>query len=192
MALKQLYIDLETTGLTEGCAILQIACIVVINRKITRRFVINMNPSTNHRIERNGEFHQRHRTKNVLSQKRGFEKFIKELEIQVDKYKPKDKFHFIAFNAGFDSTFLRNWFLENKYNYFGSYFHNPALCLMQKAMWILQEDRNELENYQLGTICEHVGIKINKHKLHDGEYDIDISYQLDTRLDNLLKQKLNS
>lgn len=192
MAYKQLFIDLETTGVTPGHAILQIACIVVVKGKVVRRFVINMNPSTKHIIAVNGDFHQRMKSKNVLSQKQGFDKFKKELEIYVDKYNPKDKYHFIAFNARFDGDMLRNFFYEMKDNFFGSYFHNPQLCLMQKAMWILQEDRNRLENYQLSTICEYLGIKLDKSKLHNGEYDIDISYQLNKRLDSLVEKKVIS
>ena len=191
-SLKQCYIDLETTGLSPNAAILQVACIIVIDGKVKRRFVINMTPHPGATIECNSNFHTRYNTKRIMNQSRGFKKFVNELEVHVDKYNRDDKFHFIAYNGAFDSPKVREWFLRNDSNFYGSYFFNPFLCLMQRAMWTLQTVRTSLKNYQLGTLCRYLGIDIDEDRLHDGEYDIDRTYQLGLKLDEYIKNEFSN
>lgn len=35
-----------------------------------------------------------------------------------------------------------------------------------------------MENFKLMTIAKHVGIEVDENKLHDAEYDIDLTYKI--------------
>jgi DNA polymerase III epsilon subunit-like protein len=190
MALKQVYIDIETTGLTNNNAIIQIAGIVVTGGSIKRRFVINMKPDHGQKIKVNKDFHVINKSKNVLTQKEGFAKFCKELELFVDKYNPKDKFQLIAYNAEFEQDKLFNFFKYHNCNFYGSYFHRPALCLMQKSAWVLQDKRAKLENFQQSTVAKELKIKVIEERLHVADYDIELSYEVNKKLDEFVKNKI--
>jgi DNA polymerase-3 subunit epsilon len=189
---KRLYIDTETTGTTSNSAVLQIAGIIEVNGEVKRTFEINMTPHLGADIQVNKDFHRVNGTKNVISQKRGYELFKRELEVYVNKFNPKEKFHFLAYNAPFDGARMYEFFRRNGDNFFHSYFFRPYICLMQRAAWVLAEERHLLPNFKLGTVCDHVGIDIDPDQLHDGTYDITKSRELKLKLDEIvLKRMIN-
>jgi DNA polymerase-3 subunit epsilon len=153
---KQLFIDLETTGLDHKTdTITQLAYIYRENGKIKKQG----NYKTN--IYKN---------------------FITDLDKMVDKFKKDDKLYFIAYNANFDSDFIRTLFLKNKNNFYGSYFYSPAICVMQMVASKFMRKHMRLENFKLGTVCKALGIKVVENNLHDAEYDIKVTKNLYNKL----------
>ena len=43
---------------------------------------------------------------------------------------------------------------------------------------ILQEDRDKLPNFKLATVAKHIGISVDESRLHDSEYDIELTRKL--------------
>jgi DNA polymerase-3 subunit epsilon len=175
--MKLIFIDVETTGLDhKKNAIIQLAGIIRIDGRIKDRFNYKMQPHKEATIDVNEQLAMRYRTK----QETGFKKFKKLLEKHVNPYNKKDKFYFVAYNSKFDENFLRAWFLRNDDKYFGSYFWNPSLDVMQLALRdvMLKGERHELDNMKLGTVCKHYGIRVKEDDLHDAAYDIKITKDL--------------
>lgn len=104
--------------------------------------------------------------------------FIDLCKEHVDPYNKKDKMHIVAYNAPFDSDFLREWWKKAEDPYFGSLFWNPPICVMQASAWFVQRVRGALPNFQLGTVCECAGIGWDESNAHDAEYDIKKTHEL--------------
>lgn len=179
--MKLIFIDLETTGLDHrNNAIIQLAGIVRIDGRIKKKFNFKMQPHKEAKIDVNEELAMRYRTR----QETGFRKFKKILEDYVNPYNKKDKFYFLAYNSKFDENFMRAWFLRNDDKYFGSYFWNPSVDVMQLAIRGLMKTgkRHELDNMKLGTVAKYYGLKVKEDDLHDAAYDIKITKDLYNRI----------
>lgn len=179
--MKLIFIDTETTGLDHTRnSMLQLAGIVRIDGKIVDRFDYKMQPFVGADIDVNGELASRYRMKQDVA----FNKFVKLLEKHVNPYNKKDKFYFLAYNAKFDENFLRAWFLRNEHKYYGSYFWNPSLDVMQLALRGLMNsgERELIDNMKLGTVAKYYGLKVKDENLHDAAYDIRITKDLYNRI----------
>lgn len=177
---KQLFIDVETTGLGSNAAILQIAYIVRIDGKIHEKGVYEMLPHKTADIECNEEWVAQLRKAKAMTCKEGYQKFISILDKYINRYDRNDKFCMIAYNAPFDNQKLRDFFKRNGDKYFGSWFWNPALCVMNKAMDRIFHAglRAELPNMKLGTVATYLGLEVEEDKLHDALYDITLTKNL--------------
>jgi DNA polymerase-3 subunit epsilon len=98
-------------------------------------------------------------------------KFTRLLGQYCDKYNPKDKYKFVAYNADFDFRFMRSFFERVGDKYFGSWFWAPPYCVMQLANFGLMAGRRDLPNFKLGTVAEHTGVTATG-RLHDASVDI--------------------
>jgi len=101
----------------------------------------------------------------------------------VDRFNSKDKMFFIGYKSEFDNNFMRSFFERNNDNYFGSYFWNPPIDIMQKFAIATMDIRYEIPNMKLSTACKLMGINVDEEKTHDSLYDIEITRQLDKILD---------
>lgn len=97
----------------------------------------------------------------------------------VSQYDKTDKFQFVGYNAhSFDMPFMRRFFEKNGDRYFGSWFWYPCLDVMLVWAQILQPARTELKNFKLATVARHCGIKVDDSRLHDSQYDIELTREL--------------
>ena len=97
----------------------------------------------------------------------------------VDKFNKKDKFHLVGYNnASFDNQFFRAFFTQNNDVYFGSWFWADSLDVMVLAANHLRKERARLVDFKLKTVAAHLGIEVDESRLHDAEYDIDLTYQI--------------
>jgi DNA polymerase-3 subunit epsilon len=97
----------------------------------------------------------------------------------VDQYKKTDKFQFVGYNAhSFDMPFMRRFWEKNGDRYFGSWFWYPCLDVMLVWAQIFQASRAELSNFKLATVAKHCGIKVDDTRLHDSQYDIELTRDL--------------
>ena len=90
-----------------------------------------------------------------------------------------DKFQFVGYNAhSFDMPFMRRFWEKNGNRFFGSWFWYPCLDVMLIWAQILQPVRAELSNFKLATVAKHCGIKVDATRLHDSQYDIELTREL--------------
>ena len=179
--IKTIYIDVETTGLDEKeNGLIQLAGMVDIGGVEKERFNFNVAPFAadvinDKALEKNNVTREAllgYPKPNIV-----YNKFKDILENHVNKYDKSDKFHLVAYNAPFDTKFTREFFLKNNDNYFGSFFHAPSVCVMNMWAILLRSTRHELENFQLGTVYEHV-MKKKATNLHDAMQDIKYTKEL--------------
>ncbi len=97
----------------------------------------------------------------------------------VGQYNKTDKFQFVGYNAhSFDMPFMRRFWEKNGDRFFGSWFWYPCLDVMLVWAQILQPVRAELSNFKLATVARHYGIKVDDTRLHDSQYDIELTRDL--------------
>ena len=87
-------------------------------------------------------------------------------------------------NTHFDTDFLRQWFIDNNNNYFGSYFWSNSIDVMPEASRYFVHYRPALLNFKLGTVAKALGIETDKSSLHDGLYDIKLTLLMFKKLLN--------
>jgi DNA polymerase-3 subunit epsilon len=113
-----------------------------------------------------------------LSAEEVYQKFLKILAKHCNKFDKTDKLQIVAYNAGFDSEFLREFFTKSGDKFYGSWFWTPAICVMQAAANELAEHRAKLPNFQLKTLCLAAEIAWDDDKAHDAKYDIAKTFEL--------------
>lgn len=91
-----------------------------------------------------------------------------------DKYNKQDKFFFVGYNSRFDYDFMRKFFEKCGDQYFGSYFFFPPIDVMNSAIQNMIKRRHILPNFKLGTVADHLGIKV-EGDFHDAMKDIEIT-----------------
>ncbi len=119
-----------------------------------------------------------------------WEELYSKLCLYVDPFDKTDKFYTYAYNAPFDESFFRKFCLKLDFLYFGAFFRSPLQCIMQKAFVVLGPERAELPNVQLSTVATHFGVEVDKERLHDSLYDVEITRKLDLKLDERLVKGL--
>ena len=93
----------------------------------------------------------------------------------VNKFNKTDKFFMVGYNIkGFDVEFFRAFFERNQDKYFGSWFWSVPLDIIVLAQNKLAAQRPNMENFQLATVAEKLGIHVDQTRLHDAAYDSEI------------------
>lgn len=186
--MKLLFYDLETTGFGfEKCAIIQLAGIMVdidTQNSIKPLEAINlkMKPRQGKIVDKRALEVNNYSVEEIMSWEddhTAYEKFMKFILKYVDKFNSMDKIKLCGYNnSHFDADFLRQWFIENKDNYFGSYFWTEQIDVMCEAARYLINYRPIMNNFRLGNVAEFLGIKLDENSLHDGLYDVKITLKL--------------
>ena len=97
------------------------------------------------------------------------------VDSKVDRYNKDDKMYFIAYNAGFDTDFIRAMFMSYGNKFFGSYFFVPSICVMQMAASRFMRANIRPENFKLANVARALDLEVDDTKLHDGLYDINLT-----------------
>ncbi len=185
MIIKQCWIDVETTGLDkQKSGIIQLSGFLrqIENGKIKHleNFNFLMQPFQGSIIT-DEALEKQHRTReDILTyevNRVGYQLFLQLLGHYVKKFDRTDKFHFVGYNANFDADFIRAWFEKLGDTFFGSWFWYPIIDVCVLTGEELMEHRNELKNFQLGTVAEYLGIKADG-QLHDAFTDIKLTEQI--------------
>jgi DNA polymerase-3 subunit epsilon len=181
--MKNIFYDLETTGVKFWKnSIHQIGGIIEIDGEVKKTFNIKMQPYPDALIEDEalaiGGI-TREDLKSYTPFGIAYREFVNEITPFVDKFNKKDKFHLIGYNnASFDNQFLRAFFVQNKDNYFGSFFWSDSIDVMVLASNYLKDKRSEMENFNLATVAKFLGIEVDDKKTHNALYDIELTKQI--------------
>ena len=196
--MKLVYIDTETTGFDpKKNALIQIGFIYEEDGKVIGRKTYNIKPWEGcewnpDAIEKTGITPEIAAT--YQDSKEAFNHFTRVLGKYINRYDKADKAFFVGYNAKFDEEFIRDWFIRNAEterdkqfgNGYGCFFWTPCVDVMQFALFRTMGSRASFPNFQLGTVCQALGIEFNEEDAHDALYDITKTREL------LLKLKSKS
>lgn len=192
--MKFLFFDLETTGFgCEKCAIIQLGAIIVdvddeLNMKPVDGINLKMRPNEGQMLDQRSleiTGYTIDQISGFQPQADAFEKFIKFLDKYVDRFNQIDKLKLVGYNSlHFDIDFLRQWFLINNNKFYGAYFWSDSIDVLSEASRYLTNYRPAMLNFKLGTVAKALGIETNENELHDGLYDVKITYKI---FNNIIK-----
>ncbi len=176
---QRLWIDLETTGLDRGKhGVIQIAGTIEIEGRTHSTFNYQPRLIRGDKISREAlDTHgvTVNQIRKYEPAKDVFRRFVFMLRESVDQMDKLDKFTMFGYNANFDYQFLLTWWEKNHSPYFGSYIWYPPIDVMTLAGLKLEKVRHELRNFKLKTVAAYLGAKIDHERLHDAEYDIELT-----------------
>lgn len=185
MKLKRLFYDCETTGLWPNKhSIRQHAGIIEIDGKVVEKFNIHCLPQPGTEtdpkaLEATGlPANYFDITEDLMEGDAAIMHVKSILAKYVDRYNPKDKFFFCAYNAQFDDGHLRATWKRAGLKFFGSYFHWPVIDVAQTASEYLALSRNHLPNFKLGTVAGKILNLKEDYDWHDGMADISATRDL--------------
>lgn len=174
--MKIAYIDTETTGLDpKRCGIHHIGGIIEIDGARVDSFDWHVQPFPDDHIEKEAMDVSGVTPAIVTTYAQPvavYKSLTTTLAKYVNKFDKQDKFHFVAYNAGFDSDFMRAWFQKNGDSYYGSWFWTPHICVMTLAGAALMKERHKLPNFKLATVAAHFGVTVDQTQTHDAGYDV--------------------
>jgi DNA polymerase III alpha subunit (gram-positive type) len=181
---KYCFVDVETTGLNvKRNHIFQLSgAIVTPGLETLERFDYRFRPFSLEHADDEALSKTRMSLQDLedlpLSADEVYQSFREILDRHVSRFDKKDKMHLVAYNAAFDSDFIREFFSLHGDSYYGSYFWNPPICVMQAMAWFTQRVRGAFPNFRLGTMCEAAEIKWDEGAAHDAQYDISQTIKL--------------
>jgi DNA polymerase-3 subunit epsilon len=193
--MKKFFFDLETTGLDYKVnAIHQFSGCIELDGTIIESFNFKIRPFEGAIIEPKAL-----ETSNVTEEQimayppaeEVFADFMRMLSRYVRKFDKKDKMFLVGYNnAAFDNAFLREFYVRyQKDDYFNSWFWGNTIDVMVLASEHLSEMRVGMENFKLMTTARALGIEIDESKLHDAEYDIELTRNIYRIVTNRFNEK---
>lgn len=194
--MKILFFDLETTGFGfDKCAIVQLGGIIAeldANNNLKPLDAINlkMRPRKGKWIDQRSFAFTGFTVDELMSwqdDKIAFEKFTNFLGKHCDKFNKLDKITLCGYNSlHFDIDFLRQWFIDNNDKFYGSWFWTNSIDVISEASRYLFHYRPALFNFRLGNVAKAMNIKVDENALHDGLYDIKLTYKI---FEKIIKSK---
>lgn len=193
--MKKFFFDLETTGLDyKTNAIHQFSGCIELDGTIIESFNFKIRPFEGAIIEPKAL-----ETSNVTEEQimayppaeEVFADFMRMLSRYVRKFDKKDKMFLVGYNnAAFDNAFLREFYVRyQRDDYFNSWFWGNTIDVMVLASEHLAEMRVGMENFKLMTTARALGIEIDESKLHDAEYDIELTRNIYRIVTNRFNEK---
>ena len=180
--MKIIYIDTETTGLEpDRHGVHQISGYVEKDGVPVDRFNYKVRPRTgcmitpkalevaNVTVEQLKEYPEMGRV---------YRDFTGMLSKHINKFNKKDKAFFAGYNAHFDNGFIRKFMGDCGDQFFGSWFYSGNIDVMVLALNKLKRERENMANFQLMTVAEHMGMKVDKERGHDAMYDIFLTREM--------------
>jgi DNA polymerase III alpha subunit (gram-positive type) len=181
---KHVFLDVETTGLDVNkneifqiCAIITDPALAILDKIDLKFRPFSLEYVSVEALTKTGMTLQ-DLAELPLSACDAYAKFIEFLSPHCDRYNKADKMHFVGYNARFDSDFMREFFSKNGDQYFGSWFWNPPVCVMQAAAWMTMRVRGALPNFKLETLCKCAELGWDDTLAHDANYDITQTLEL--------------
>ncbi len=173
--MKLLYLDTETTGITDNSAVVQIAGAVEIDGEVKEWFNIRCKPHKGADISEQA-LKVIGLTLDELNQEQdpsdGLKEFEEVLTRHIDRYDKNDKLIMVCHNYPFDFRMLYNFYKRLNNKYLGGLIDFKLNVCTLSTIKSLQVAGKlpRLDNNKLETWCEHFGIELEN--AHDALSDI--------------------
>jgi len=189
---KLIFLDTETTGTDrKKSGVYQIAGIIECDGK-AEEFDLKCNIFENDFIDQKAFESNKMSIEKIMTfpdPKDTFNEFIELLSKYIDRYNKNDKFTAIGYFSEFDAEMLRNWFIKNGDNFFGSWFWHPFLDVSQLVAYVYQDNRDLFTNFKLSTVAYMLEVTNEKDEgvFHDALFDAKITRDIYWKLDKILR-----
>ena len=187
--MKIIYLATEKGGPdTNVCALLQLSAAIEIEWQVVEKLDYYIKPYptdpliTKEATDKHGitaEIIQKNEGNKFKDPHLVFTDLKEKLAKYVDPYNKQDKFFMVGYNIiSYDDVVLRKFFGKNNDSYYGSWFWYPPIDMMAICADVLLSKRMEMPNFQLATVAQYMGIKIEENQLHNAMYDVKITREL--------------
>lgn len=168
---KVFWFDVETTGLdAKRQDIIQLAYLIEIDKEIKEEGSLRLQPFNYATIDKMALEVSKttiEDLKTYQSPPRAYQLIVSHLDKYVDKYNKQDKFAPAGYNIGFDTRFLKEFFLKNNNKYYGAYFNYHLLDVFSLLFILEYKGLLKLENYKLETVAKYFDINYHSHNALD-------------------------
>lgn len=179
----KIFYDTETTGTKPNRhSIVQLSGLIEKDGNIVDSFDYNIAPHPKAEIEpaalaANGKTIEELSTYPKMSLVHF--KLIKLIGKYINQYDAKDKAWLIGFNnRAFDDFFMRKFFELCGDPYFNSWFWSGGIDVSCLAAEYLAKRRIDMPSFKLKRVALELGIHVEKDKLHDAFYDVQLTRQI--------------
>jgi DNA polymerase III subunit epsilon len=188
--MKTIWIDIESTGIDHNTnTIIELAALYEndTDKSIFHEYILPASrPDDFATIEELTGITWEYLELNGITEAEAYKQFTDWIGKRIDKYDKKDKAIFAAYNARFDNDYMRDLFIHNNDNYFGSWFYSAPLDIMGTAILMVRLGYIPVPvNFKNVTICESFGIE---HKVHSAIDDIKASRLAQLEMEKLLNK----
>ena len=188
--MKQLFYDLETTGLDARChAIHQMSGLVVVDGNVVETFNFRVRPFAGAVVSQEALDVSGVTVEQVMQGESEESVFLKLTSI-LGKYDDGsgDRFFLCGYNSlRFDDQFLEQFFRRNGCTRMSRYFWHGGIDVMVLASSHLAPVRHAMPNFKQGTVAKALGIVIDEGSLHDAMYDVNVCYEIYKKVCNVMK-----
>lgn len=192
--MKIMWIDTETTGLTEKSDLIQLSGIIEIDGEVKEEFDVYSRPFPDTLIEAKA-LEVNGRTLEEINSFQSPEKALAEFEAvlskYVDKYNKDDKFVIAGHNVQFDLNKLQSFYKKNDNQYLGSWIRfNRKFCTLSAVEFLQIAGKIPcFKSNNLGSCCEYFGIVLEN--AHNSMSDIRATRELGKRLIEIVEGTSN-
>ena len=155
---SQLWIDLETSGLGDNAAVLEIACIVIIDGEQKHHFQSYVRPHKGATLDEKA-FEVNKININDIWEFPDAETVIRDLLDYIDSF--QRSFTLSGHNVGFDTKKLFRFFCRN--GHYGNYltrFRPGGVDTFILAKKVFKNSRNKPEGFSLQKLCKYFEIEL--------------------------------
>lgn len=174
------WIDIETTGLDSNIsALVQLTMFVYVNDRLHDKYNFTFRPFPGDKVTKKALESTGHTIKSLMALDEpilSFSKYKGAMGRYVNPYDRNSKMMFYAYNAQFDYQFLTNWAkVKMSFPFIPSYFWWPPVDVASIVADRRKDLVEKLDNFKLSTVAQGLNIAVDEGKLHDAEYDIELT-----------------
>lgn len=181
--MKVLWIDTETTGLSENAAPIQISGVIEINGEVKEEFDIFLKPFKGADIEQEAlNIHglSLEKIETFQDTKEGYKKLLEIFDRYIDKYDKMDKFIVAGYNVEFDLKKIRRLAQAMGDKYINSYLGSKKIDPLDMIVpFQVAKKIPKLANNKLESWCSYFNISLKAHNsLEDIKATRELFYKL--------------
>lgn len=185
--MKIFYYDVETCGLNpRQHSIHQLSAIIEVDGKVVETLDFKIAPHPKSKFDAQAMAVGNvtpELVKTYPSPEAQFRRLKAALAKYVNPYDKTDAFYRCGFNnAAFDNEFLRVFFDLNGDNSHFMYFRPESLDVMILASHYLAPVRDTMPSFKLHRVAKTLCIPVDKERLHDAIYDVELTREIYKRL----------
>lgn len=178
--MKEAWIDIETTGLdSKVSALVQLTMFIYEGKHCLSKHNFTFRPFPGDKITKKALESTGHTIETLMALDdpiTSFSKYKGAMGRYVNPFDRNDKMMFYAYNAQFDYQFLTGWSkIKMNFPFIPSYFWWPPVDVASLVADRRKDLVASLDNFKLSTVAKGLNIEVDESKLHDAEYDIELT-----------------